>query len=641
MLSAGPPAGGVHQPSSGAIDLALAVLLAVAGLLPNGLTYLGFAPLSYVEALIPLLVLLWLVTRCHVVPSQDPRPHLPLWPWHLTLGAVAGSMVLSLLIEQRVDSPAFLPNLRDALPALFRPMDQVTHPFYPVRVALTFVEGWLVFLLTADLCRRAPDPSRRARVALTGWLAGVALASTFAVVQYFTRFALHPYWLKANPNIVRSHSTLEDPNALGAYLVVAIVLSIALLVAWGKRRATSGILLLLAGAGLLTTMSRAALGAAVFAPAVVLAFVSLPNGRSLRAVTIGARIVVGALAVIAAGSLMLRGITSERTRTQPSNPVALVAGTLDPRESADWVFRRRLSWWQAAGAMVRDRPLTGVGLGRFPREMAQYGGGPIRENTHNLFLQFFAEGGLPAGLAFATLIFTWGLTLHRWVRETDPGLPKAIALGGLIATTALAVTLMTGHWLLLPSGQILWSSLLALVATLAEPVKAAALTPRRSRVWLAVAGVVLMATWYPLLAATRGVPSRTDPWGYSWGLHAGERTGAGEPFRWTGAAAILDFVLPDGAEGIELAMAAPAPIRRGEAVRVRLVYGDSTQDLTFDSGDIQRVRVVSRTGRVTVRIEVRPVLVPSRDDASSTDARELGVQLLQPLVVRSTPDPGR
>ena len=48
-------------------------------------------------------------------------------------------------------------------------------------------------------------------------------------------------------------------------------------------------------------------------------------------------------------------------------------------------------WWQASAAMFKERPLVGFGLGRVPREAASFGGGPMRENTHNLFLQLLAE----------------------------------------------------------------------------------------------------------------------------------------------------------------------------------------------------------------------------------------------------------
>ena len=53
--------------------------------------------------------------------------------------------------------------------------------------------------------------------------------------------------------------------------------------------------------------------------------------------------------------------------------------------------------------MFRDHPFTGVGLGRYPREMGAYGGGRTPENAHNFFLQQFAETGLLGGALFIAL----------------------------------------------------------------------------------------------------------------------------------------------------------------------------------------------------------------------------------------------
>ena len=93
------------------------------------------------------------------------------------------------------------------------------------------------------------------------------------MVQYVTRFDLHPYWVKANPSLVRSHSTLDDPNTLGACLVLGVGLLVGLLRlerSW-RRRGWWALLLAVGTVGLATTMSRSALGAVLIAPAAVFA----------------------------------------------------------------------------------------------------------------------------------------------------------------------------------------------------------------------------------------------------------------------------------------------------------------------------------------------------------------------------------
>src|SRR6185436_3676960 len=83
-------------------------------------------------------------------------------------------------------------------------------------------------------CLRARTPRSVVRVASWGWLTGLGIVSMFAVVQYVTRFHLHPLWVARNPALVRANSTLEDPNTLASYLLLGI--GVAIGVALSERR---------------------------------------------------------------------------------------------------------------------------------------------------------------------------------------------------------------------------------------------------------------------------------------------------------------------------------------------------------------------------------------------------------------------
>ena len=627
--------------------MALTALLAVAPLLPTGPIYAGFPPFAYVDLALAPLVLLWAIGRIQARGrAAHPWP-LALSAWHFTIAAVLGAAVFGLMAENRLDSPVFLATLGGAAD-LLRPMNQAVHPLHPLRVALTFVEGWLVFLLVADLCRRAADPRRWAAAALDGWLLGFVLVSVFALLQYVTRFQLHPYWVKANPHIVRAHSTLDDPNALGAYLVLGIGLIIGwLYLAEARRRSLWIALLALGVAGLATTMSRAALGAAVLGPLGVLAFVPRAVTRWQHAVRTAGRVTIAAMIVVVLGSAAFRMFTAQRTRTQPTNQAELVLKTLDPRESTDWVLRGRLAWWQAAVGMFRDHPLTGVGLGRFPRLLAEFGGGRSQENTHNLFLQLLAEAGAPGAVAFAALCISQCLAFRRKLRDGPDPYARAMALGGLIATVAFLMTLMTGHTLLVASGQILWASFIALAAGLATwsrrpEAGVTSASPSHSssmRAHQLTAAALALALWYPVTAFVQGVAPQTGDWGYAWGLFPEEQAGGGGSYRWTSGRAMLDLSVPAGATAIELPVAAPSPIRDDEAVRVGIAAGEWTHEFVLSTPDVYSVRIpldrgrADRAVRVLIDLQVRPTFVPSRERPQSGDRRVLGIQLLRPRFV--------
>lgn len=603
-------------------------------LLPNGPVYLGFSPFGYIElALVPLFAL-WLAGR-HEARGRQPAPWpVPLWPWHLLLAVTLGSALVGLLAEHRLDSPVFAAMLRQHGGDLLGPIDQAAHPLQPVRVALTVLEGWVVFVLVADLCRRAPDPDVRSRFALAGWLAGAAVVSGLAVIQYLTRYQLHPYWVKANPHIVRSHATLDDPNALGAYLVLGIGLSIGWLYLASTRRRVAWALCLLLTAGMMTTMSRAAIGGAALGTVLVLALVPAAVTRRQQLVRTGGRLALAALLALVMVSAAFRVLTTERTRTQPTSEAELVLKTFDPRESTDWVLRGRLAWWKAAAGMFIDHPVTGVGLGRYPRLLAEYGGGRSRENAHNLLLQFLAEAGLPGGLAFGTFAAMLCLAFFRAVRDAAEARTRAVALGGAVGVAAFLLTLVTGHMLLLPSGQVLFASFVATAAALAGSKR---MTAGSSRMWvplLAVCAVVVFS--YPAVALARGIGPRVGAWGYAAGLFPEERTGDGASYRWTGAEALLDLNIPAGATTLVLPVAAPAPMRNGTPTRIWISAGEWVHARTLSTADLQTVRVPldrgreDGPGRILVRVRVEPPFTPAEADPSSNDRRRLGVQILSP-----------
>ena len=611
-------------------------MLALAPLLPTGPRYLGYPRLAYVELLVPALALLWVTGRLvGWRGARQPLPGLPVAAWVVTLAVVAGSCLYALMFHHRLDSPVFLRQLSDAVTsgALWRPMHHLADPFYPLRVALTFAEGCVVFLLVADLCRRAADPLRRAWTAVAGWLTGMAAVAGFAVFQYATAFQLHPYWVKANPAIVRSHATLDDPNALGAYFALAIGLLAGFLRYDTPRRRWLWIgCLAIAALGLATTWSRAALGAALVAPLFTFAVGPQPATRWQAGLRTAGRAMAALLVVVLVGSAAYRMSASESRRTQPDNQVELVVRTFDPRESPDWVLRGRLAWWSAAVGMIRDHPLTGVGLGRYPRLMTEYGGGPSRENAHNLYLQMIAEAGLP-GLMFTALAVALLAGLVRLRLRAGSDGARALALGGFIGCLAYLMTLLTGHSLLLPSGQILFAAGIGAVfggALSSEPVS---VNRRRTAPVVVLVAAACVLLYYPVAATARGIAPAPGGWGYAWGLHATERPPDGTPFRWTTGKALLDLTVPAGATALALPVSARGPDAAGEYRTVRVTLDSRTEVVVLHGGP-QTIPIPLPGGRdrILVELAVTPTFVPAAEDGGG-DTRVLGIQLFQPVFI--------
>jgi O-antigen ligase len=616
-------------------------------LLPRGPGYLGWPGEGWLDLVVPALGAVWLAARLAARGQPRHPAAIPLWPWDLVAATVAGATVFGLMADNLVASPVFHAKLLE-VDVLFRPMHQLSNPLYPLRVALTLLEGWIVLRLVVATCRLAGDPRRRAGVALAGWGAGLAVVSLLAVVQYVTRFHLHPFWVKANPSLPRAHATLDDPNALGACLALGLGLLVGLLRldAHPRRRTWWVGLLVLGAAGLVTTMSRSALGAWLVVPAAVLAVTPPPITALQRHVRTAARLVAGTVLVVVVASMTLRAFATEARWTNPTGIVDMVVKTFDPRESTAWVLRGRLPWWQAGVRMFEDHPVTGVGIGRFQRLVRSYGGGKHAENAHNFYLQAFAESGIAGGLAFLALCGSVVWTFARAGRLDAEPWPRAVALGGLIGSLVFLATMLTGHTLRVASGQVLWASFVALAGTIAAQRLAGARTDlpvRPLRRAAGAAAIVAALTVPPIVGIAQRVEPSLGDWGYSSGLYGEERTRSGLRYRWTGAHALVELGVPDGATALVVETAAVRPLRGGVPVRVRIRAAGLTNEAAVTAPGRRSVRLPLRDGtprgRVLLSIEVDPVVVPGADGRG--DTRALGVQLFVPRFEVSDDAAGR
>ena len=646
-------------------DILLAILLAIFPLLPSGPLYLGLPGANYSDLGVFALLVFWLAlsVRGRRSPSVTPK----LWPgffvsssWGAFLVISTGAALVGLSIENDPWSPVFWAYVREAPGRLTRPMDQLTDPLYPLRVWVVFLEGGIAFAVVRHICLRARNPQRRALTALHGWLAGYGLVAILAVLQYMTEFNLHSYWVRVNPGLVRSHSTLDDPNALGSYLVLGlgIAVGLAFLADPGRtrRRPVYIALVLLGLSALVTTVSRTAWIGLLMTLSLFIGFGSTRvlrllsfDYRPLRRVT---RFLVLAVLGVVLVSLVARlWVPVTEGRYQPQSPVQTIAYTLDPRVPLAEVFQNRFSWWQAAVRMFDDEPLVGVGLGRYPRLVGNYGDpGVPPENAHSFALQVLTEMGV---LGFAGLGLLIGAAIISLVvASTRPHRENAaLGLGALLGFSAFLVTCLAGHPLLLASGQIALATMLATVLVASAPAvpqndhreelqdTGFETAPGRwATPWLWTTRVLvgLALVCYPA-AALRDTPppSHRSVWGYTWGLFPEEVPRGSPPYRWTGERAILEMRVPNGTRSLTLRVAAPSPIREGRSVKARFDLSGQTQSVSFDTPDLMLVEFpvvaegIDTNHNLRLTIEVDPVFVPSQV-AESTDSRRLGLQIFRP-----------
>jgi O-antigen ligase len=211
----------------------------------------------------------------------------------------------------------------------------------------------------------------------------------------------------------------SNPNDLAALTFFPLSLSVAVALTetnkWIKRAAFAGV----AGLPLmiLLTQSRGALIALVASG--ILFFVVHTKGRRLRS-----------LLVAAAAAVVILPFVPQSAWQRFSLMKNLASGNTieaDPEGSAD----ARYNIWRVAGTIIKENPVSGIGLGVYPRGHAMYAprvGVPDAalgfRDTHSTYLNVAAETGIPGLLLFLSTIGVVAVASER-TRRLARGSPRA------------------------------------------------------------------------------------------------------------------------------------------------------------------------------------------------------------------------
>jgi putative inorganic carbon (hco3(-)) transporter len=263
----------------------------------------------------------------------------------------------------------------------------------------------------------------------------------------------------------RASGPIEDPNDFAFLIATVLPLTGYLWIEESRRRLLWGSCFSLQAAATLATLSRGALVGLAALAVWAIATRRVPIAGVLAAVTTVVGLVL--VALVFWGPVINERVESKE-RVQGENAAS------------------RLAFWDAALRMSYDRPLTGVGPGRFSEEAEAYVRNAPSTLTHpvahNSYLEILAESGaLALGFFLAYLIGTWTLLRRMWrasrLDADADGVRLATALQAAFVVGAVGAFFLSQQ-LALP----LWL-IGALAAALApSPVDVEARAPAASRI---------------------------------------------------------------------------------------------------------------------------------------------------------------
>jgi hypothetical protein len=569
--------------------------------------------------LLALLVPAWAISAWRPGPPALPRPAT------LLLALISSSLVVTLAPLSAGESglagaaSSLHRFLREDLTAVGSPR----HVFAPVFAWVVMAGGigfaWLLWRYLRD--HRESGHLRLGYAATVG----AALVAAFGVRQWWTREDLLSDFLEFDPFITRINSTFTDVNTLGSYLAGVLPVTVTLLVLARDRRqkAVLGAAALLTGTATLCTGSRAAWVATVAGVAACAWLAAGADaGESLSARRAIVRRVLRRLALT--GAVLVVALTGYATLTNARHAAQrsyfdAVLHTLNLRVPADERLKGRVTFWEAGLNMVETRPWTGIGIGRFYRDVSLYSSRPDRlprrqENAHNYPLQLAAESGLPALAVWVAMVVAVLWSGARQVRHGADARSRHLAAAGVGGSIAFLITCLTGHPLLLREGQVGFWTLLAIAHGPPTPAAGEA----RSRRWFSVAVVTIVAVTLWLALAERGSVdlSRQTP-----GVYAREIDGEGRAFRWTDGTATL-FVR-EGTRTVEFQVRSLAPFPQTLEITLD---GERLDRTTLEDHEWRAVRYVLPKKAGEGRFyRLRLVTTPPWNPPG--DGRELGVMI--------------
>jgi hypothetical protein len=264
----------------------------------------------------------------------------------------------------------------------------------------------------------------RLQLLMRGYLAAALIASLAAVAGYFhllggtlDMFVLYD----------RARGTFNDPNVLGAFVVLPGLLVFQRMLA-GRRVIRSTIALLIMLAALLLSFSRGAWGQFAFAAALMMAltfFTSRSSGERLRILIVAVLgLIVVAMAIVALLSIpQVAELFTQRATLEQSYDVGRYG---------------RFGRYLLGADLALEHPL-GIG----PLQFSRY----FVEDPHNTFLNAFMSGGWLAGFAYLTLSLVTVAMSTRFLFVRTPWQPIYHAVyAAYVATVVESFIIDIDHW---------------------------------------------------------------------------------------------------------------------------------------------------------------------------------------------------
>jgi hypothetical protein len=270
------------------------------------------------------------------------------------------------------------------------------------------------------------NTAERLSLLMRGTVMAAAASSVIAILSYFHLLGpLSDVFLLYD----RAHAAFNDPNVLGAFLILPAMLSVQrVLNSRFADAARAALLLGMIAIAILLTFSRAAWGQFAFTALLLLFFTFVTSRSPNERMRIALIAIAGVLVMV----LMLAALLSiERVAELFKERASL-------EQSYDVGHLGRFGRHILGAELSLDRPF-GIGPLQFHKIFP--------EDPHNTYLNAFLSGGWLSGFVYITMVLTTVLLGLRTVFVRSPWQPVYIAVYcAFVGTVVESAIIDIDHW---------------------------------------------------------------------------------------------------------------------------------------------------------------------------------------------------
>lgn len=438
--------------------------------------------------------------------------------------------------------------------------------------SLNYLTGLMFFMILLDAIRTRVFAKR----VLHAFLLSIGISLAFSFVQKFAAFSLGntPGWA----HMGQINSTFKDPNAFGAFLSAVLPLLLGITLAFGKKIRVLSVGLIILGLFVFPSIGARSPFLALLISGFLFFVLSLAAQKGVLRKKLAYSLIflsLMALVIVALSLFFSQTVLSQRLK--------LGLDILVGKDSPDALFGGKIAHWVVAGQMIKEFPLTGVGMGAYIIELPNYLkslGMPYEktDSAENFFFQAGAELGL-AGLALFLWIFAIVIKqMRRAWRESRSQAGDRFVLAGIYAgLLSLAVNSLVHSYIGSFDVSYTFWFLAALVfvwSPTAGTDQELPLTRAASR-WVPILliGIFgLVHLWNSTHALSLENRTRRYGWSQNFGLYDQETDERGFAFRWTKKTAGLTIEVLGPTLVLPLKVSHPDLEER--PVRARVFLGD-------------------------------------------------------------------